>query len=92
MKTTKPIIEVFARKGHAGCLDCTGMFGPPTLDPFGFVHVTVSHDPTCPAWRHRNAPGSALAANSRPPALIDGKPTFAVLEHVQAAFRGGADR
>lgn len=88
MKTTKPIIEVFARSAHAGCVDCTALFGPPTVDPFGFVHVTVSHDPTCPAWRHRHAPGNALAANCRRPALVNGKPTFAVLEHVQRVSHG----
>lgn len=49
MKTTKPIIEVFARSGHAGCVDCTELFGPPTVDALGFVHVTVSHDATRPA-------------------------------------------
>ncbi|NMM88950.1 hypothetical protein B2J88_32160 [Rhodococcus sp. SRB_17] len=87
MTTNTPNIVVYVRGGNAGCFDCTGKFGAPTVGVFGYVRIVAEHDSTCPAWRNRNTPGSVLAAHSRRPAFVDGNVTVAVVEHVQRASR-----
>lgn len=87
MTPNTPNILIHVRSGHAGCVDCTGKFSAPTIELFGYVRIVVGHDATCPAWRNRNTPDSVLAANRRHPAQVDGKVTFAVVEHVQRAKR-----
>ncbi|MFC9832571.1 hypothetical protein ACFVKB_01900 [Rhodococcus sp. NPDC127530] len=80
MPTRTPRIEVFCADNVPGCADCTGTFGQPTIDPYGYVRVPLTHAATCPAWRRQHHTGTLLLTRFRP-ARIDGHPTTAEVVH-----------